>query len=273
MASLAEEELSPIDRQEPYEHLRLERRGPVALITLDRPKALNALCDALTIELTRALDATEADDTIGAVVLKGSAKAFAAGADIAEMRPKSFSDVYLEDFITSSWERASTTRKPIIAAVAGYALGGGAELAMSCDLIIAADSAKFGQPEITLGILPGAGGTQRLARAVGKSKAMDMVLTGRTIDAEEAERIGLVARVVPASTVIDEAVDAATKIAGFSRTAVLMAKESVNRAFETTLAEGLRFERRMFHAAFATDDKAEGMAAFLDKRSPTFANR
>ena len=256
-----------------YEHLRVERHGPVALITLDRPKALNALCDALTVELTHALDATEADDSIGAVVLTGSAKAFAAGADIAEMQPKSFTDVYLADFITSSWERASTTRKPIIAAVAGYALGGGAELAMSCDMIIAAESAKFGQPEITLGILPGAGGTQRLARAVGKSKAMDMVLTGRKIDAEEAERIGLVARVVPSSSVIDEAISAATKIAGFSRPAVLMAKESVDRAFETTLAEGMRFERRMFHAAFATEDKTEGMAAFLDKRKPSFNHR
>lgn len=256
-----------------YEFLRVERRGPVALITLERPKALNALCDALTVELTRALDITEADETIRAVVLTGSEKAFAAGADIAEMRPKSFTDVFLEDFITSNWERPSTVRKPIIAAVAGYALGGGAELAMSCDFIIAAETAKFGQPEITIGILPGAGGTQRLTRAVGKSKAMEMVLTGRTIDAEEAERIGLVSRVVPANALVAEALSAATKIAGFSRLAVLMAKESVNRAFETTLSEGLLFERRMFHAAFATEDKAEGMAAFLDKRSPNFTHR
>lgn len=256
-----------------YEYLLIERRGPVALITLNRPKALNALCNAVTVELTRALDVTEADDTIAVVVLTGSAKAFAAGADIKEMQPKSFTDVYLEDFITASWERASTVRKPIIAAVAGYALGGGAELAMSCDMIIAADTAKFGQPEITIGILPGAGGTQRLTRVVGKSKAMDMVLTGRTIDADEAERIGLVARVVSADSLIDEAVAVATKIAGFSRPTTLMAKEAVNAAFETPLREGLRFERRLFHAAFATDGKAEGMAAFLEKRKPNFNNR
>ena len=256
-----------------YENILVERRGPVALITLNRPKALNALCNRLTEELTAALDATESDDGIAAVVLTGSAKAFAAGADIKEMQPKSFADVYLEDFITASWERASTTRKPIIAAVAGYALGGGAELAMSCDMIIAADNAKFGQPEITLGILPGAGGTQRLTRAVGKSKAMDMVLTGRTIGAEEAERIGLVARVVPADRVVEEALAIADKIAGFSRPSVLMAKEAVNSAFETSLREGLRFERRLFHAAFATDGQSEGMSAFLDKRTPTFNDR
>jgi enoyl-CoA hydratase len=256
-----------------YEFIRVEHRGPVALITLDRPKALNALCDALTVELTHALDATEANQNIGAVVLTGSAKAFAAGADIKEMQPKSFSDVYLEDFITTSWERASTVRKPIIAAVAGHALGGGAELAMSCDMIIAADTAKFGQPEITIGILPGAGGTQRLTRAVGKSKAMDMVLTGRIIDVEEAERIGLVARVVPAESLIEEAVAVATKIAGFSRPSTLMAKEAVNSAFEMPLREGLRFERRLFHAAFATDGQTEGMAAFVDKRKPDFNNR
>jgi enoyl-CoA hydratase len=256
-----------------YEFLLVERRGPVVLITLNRPKALNALCNGLTEELTAALDDTEADDTVGAVVLTGSAKAFAAGADIKEMQPKSFADVYLEDFITASWERASTTRKPIIAAVAGYALGGGAELAMSCDMIIAADTAKFGQPEITLGILPGAGGTQRLTRAVGKSKAMDMVLTGRTIGAEEAERIGLVARIVPADDLIEEAVAIAQKIADFSRPAVLMAKEAVNAAFETPLHEGMRFERRLFHAAFATDGQHEGMDAFIEKRKPTFNHR
>lgn len=264
---------SPATDDNAYEFLLVERRGPVAVITLNRPKALNALCDGLTQELTRALDATETDDAVGAVVLTGSAKAFAAGADIREMQPKNFSDVYLEDFITATWERASTTRKPIIAAVAGFALGGGAELAMSCDMIIAADTAKFGQPEITIGILPGAGGTQRLTRAVGKSKAMDMVLTGRTIDAEEAERIGLVARIVPAADLIDEAIAVAQKIAGFSRPSVLMAKEAVNAAFETPLREGLRFERRLFHAAFSTDGKNEGMAAFLDKRKPSFNNR
>ncbi|MFD7008964.1 enoyl-CoA hydratase [Rhodococcus jostii] len=267
------DQATPFNTDHNYQFLLVERRGPVALITLNRPAALNALCDALTIELTQALDETEADDTIGAVVLTGSAKAFAAGADIKEMQPKSFADVYLEDFITASWERASTTRKPIIAAVAGFALGGGAELAMSCDFIIAADTAQFGQPEITIGILPGAGGTQRLTRAVGKSKAMDMVLTGRRIDADEAERIGLVARVVPADDLIEEAVAAATSIAGFSRPSVLMAKEAVDRAFETTLSEGLLFERRMFHACFATEGKAEGMGAFVEKRSPNFNGR
>jgi enoyl-CoA hydratase len=256
-----------------YHHLLVEQQGAVVVITLHRPKALNALCNELTEELTAALDATEADDSVGAVVLTGSAKAFAAGADIKEMQPKSFTDVYLEDFITSSWERPATVRKPIIAAVAGYALGGGAELAMSCDMIIAADTAKFGQPEITIGILPGAGGTQRLTRAVGKSKAMDMVLTGRTIDADEAERIGLVARIVPADDLIDEAIAIAQKVAGFSRPSVLMAKEAVNTAFETPLREGLRFERRLFHAAFATDGQTEGMAAFLDKRKPAFNHR
>jgi enoyl-CoA hydratase len=250
-----------------------ERRGLVGLVTLERPSALNALCDQLTRELTAVLDATEHDPELRAVVLTGSAKAFAAGADIKEMQPKGFVDVYLEDFITSTWVRPSTVRKPIIAAVSGYALGGGAELAMMCDLIIAADTAKFGQPEITIGVLPGAGGTQRLARAVGKSKAMDMVLTGRMVDAEEAERIGLVARVVPADDLIDIAIDAANTIAGFSLPAVLLAKESVNRAFETTLAEGLRFERRMFHAAFATEGQAEGMSAFLDKRPAEYTDR
>lgn len=255
------------------EFLEFERRGPVGLVTLARPKALNALCDQLTRELTALLDATEADDEIAVVVLTGSAKAFAAGADIKEMQPKSFADVYLEDFITSSWERPSTVRKPIIAAVSGYALGGGAELAMMCDFIIASESAKFGQPEITIGILPGAGGTQRLTRSVGKAKAMDMVLTGRMIDAEEAERIGLVARVVPDDELIAEAVKAAEKIASFSKPAVLLAKESVDRAFETSLSEGLRFERRMFHAAFATDGQSEGMDAFLDKRTANYTHR
>jgi len=250
-----------------------ERHGNVVLLTLNRPEALNALCDQLTVELTDVLDATERDDTAGAVVLTGSPKAFAAGADINEMRDKSFADVYLQDFITSTWERAATVRKPIIAAVGGYALGGGAELAMMCDLIIAADTAKFGQPEINLGILPGAGGTQRLTRSVGKAKAMDMVLTARMIDAEEAERIGLVARVVPADSLLDQAVEVAQKIAGFSRPAVLMAKESVARAFETPLAEGLRFERRLFHAAFATEGRAEGMDAFTAKREPHYNHR
>ncbi|GLY70606.1 enoyl-CoA hydratase [Amycolatopsis taiwanensis] len=263
----------PVAVAELCEFIGAERRGPVMLVTLERPKALNALCDQLTRELTTVLDAIEDDDSIGAAVLTGSTKAFAAGADIKEMQPKGFADVYLEDFITSSWERTARMRKPIIAAVSGYALGGGAELAMMCDFIIASDTAKFGQPEITIGILPGAGGTQRLTRAVGKSKAMDLVLTGRMIDAEEAERSGLVARVVPADALIDEAVAAATTIAGFSRPAVLMAKESVGRAFETPLAEGLRFERRMFHAAFATEGQAEGMDAFLAKRDAHYSGR
>ncbi|QUH06311.1 enoyl-CoA hydratase [Saccharopolyspora erythraea] len=255
------------------EYILAERRDSVVLLTLNRSKALNALCDSLTQELTEVLDATERDDSVAAVVITGSAKAFAAGADIKEMQPKTFVDVYLEDFITSSWERPSTVRKPIIAAVSGYALGGGAELAMMCDLIIAAESAKFGQPEITIGILPGAGGTQRLARAVGKSKAMDMVLTGRMIDAAEAERMGLVARVVADEELVSEAVAVATKIANFSKPAVLLAKESVNRAFETTLSEGLRFERRMFHAAFATEGQNEGMDAFINKREARYSDR
>jgi enoyl-CoA hydratase len=263
----------PVAVAEIGEFVRAERRGPVVLVTLDRPKALNALCDQLTEELSGVLDAADTDDAGGAVVLTGSAKAFAAGADIKEMEPKGFSDVYLEDFITRSWERAARMRKPIVAAVGGYALGGGAELAMMCDFIIAADTAKFGQPEITIGILPGAGGTQRLTRSVGKSKAMDMVLTGRMIDAAEAERIGLVARVVAADELVDQAVKVATTIAGFSRPALLMAKESVGRAFETGLAEGLRFERRMFHAAFATEGQSEGMSAFLDKRTAEYTNR
>lgn len=261
----------PTPNERAYRFITVEHRGEVAVLTLNRPDALNALCDGLTKELSHALDMTEADNRIRAVVLTGNAKAFAAGADVAEMLPKSFTDVYLEDFITASWERAANVRKPIIAAVAGYALGGGAELAMSCDFIIAADNAKFGQPEITLGILPGAGGTQRLTRAIGKSKAMDMVLTGKTIDADDAERMGLVSRIVPVEDLIDEAVETATLIAGYSQSAVLMAKEAVNRSYETMLSEGLRFERRMFHAAFSTDDKKEGMSAFLEKRPPHFS--
>src|SRR6476620_7192198 len=251
----------------------VERRGNVGLITLNRPKVFNALSDALTRELTAALDELEADDAIGALVLTGNEKAFAAGADIKEMKSRSFVDVYLSDFVTSSWERITRCRKPIIAAVAGYALGGGCKLALMCDFILAAETARFGQPEITIGILPGAGATQRLPRFVGKSKAMDMILTGRMIDAEEAERMGLVARVVPAETLIDEAVGTAQHIASFSRTAVYMAKESVNRAYESSMAEGIRFERRLFHAAFATDGQKEGMAAFTEKRPASYTNR
>jgi enoyl-CoA hydratase len=251
----------------------VERRGNVGLITLNRPKVFNALCDALTAELTAALDALEADDDVGAMVLTGNEKAFAAGADIKEMRDRSFVDVYLTDFVTSSWERITRCRKPIIAAVAGYALGGGCELALMCDFIIAAETARFGQPEITIGILPGAGATQRLPRFIGKSKAMDMVLTGRMIDADEAERMGLVSRVVPAEKLIEEAVATAQHIASMSRPAVLLAKECVNRAYETGLSEGIRFERRMFHASFATHGQKEGMTAFVEKRPPKFSNR
>jgi enoyl-CoA hydratase len=256
-----------------YQNILVETRGAVGLITLSRPKALNALCDALVREMGTALDGFEADDKIGAVVVTGSDKAFAAGADIKEMSGRSYMDVYLGDFITVGWERVTTCRKPIVAAVAGYALGGGCELAMMCDTIIAADTAKFGQPEITLGIIPGAGGTQRLTRFVGKAKAMDMVLTGRMMDAAEAERSGLVSRVVPAATLLDEAVAVATRIAELSRPAVMIAKEAVNRAYETTLSEGVRFERRVFHSLFATEDQKEGMAAFVEKRKPRFKNR
>jgi enoyl-CoA hydratase len=255
-----------------YENILVETRGAVGLITLNRPKALNALCDALIRELGQALDAFEADDRIGAMVLTGSDKAFAAGADIKEMQSRSFVDVYLGDFV-KSWERVTLCRKPVIAAVAGYALGGGCELAMMCDTVICADSARFGQPEISLGITPGAGGTQRLTRFVGKAKAMDMILTGRLMDAAEAERAGLVSRVVPAAQLVDEAVKTATQIASLSRTSVLMAKEMVNRAYETTLAEGVRFERRLFHSLFATEDQKEGMSAFVEKRKPNFRNR
>jgi enoyl-CoA hydratase len=251
----------------------VERRGNVGLITLNRPRVFNALCDALTTELTAALDELEADDQVGAMVLTGNEKAFAAGADIKEMKNRSFVDVYLDDFITSSWERLTRCRKPIIAAVAGYALGGGCELALMCDFIIAAETARFGQPEITIGILPGAGATQRLPRFIGKSKAMDMVLTGRMIDAEEAERMGLVSRVVPADKLLDEAIGTAQHIASMSRPAVLLAKECVNRAYETGLSEGIRFERRMFHASFATEGQKEGMTAFVEKRTPKFSNR
>jgi enoyl-CoA hydratase len=256
-----------------YENILVETRDAVGVITLNRPQALNALCAALIDELAQALDALEADDGIGCILLTGSEKAFAAGADIKEMQDKSFMQVYLEDFITKGWERLAQTRKPVIAAVAGYALGGGCEIAMMCDMIIAADTAKFGQPEITLGTIPGSGGTQRLARFVGKAKAMDLCLTGRMMDADEAERAGLVARVVPAAELLDEALKAAAKIASLSLPAVMMAKEAVNRAYETTLAEGIRFERRMFHASFAMDDRKEGMAAFVEKRKPAWKNR
>jgi enoyl-CoA hydratase len=255
-----------------FETVLFEKRGKVGLITLNRPQALNALNAQLISELNQTLDACEADEDIGAVVLTGSEKAFAAGADIKEMKDKAFADVALNDFI-EPWERLSRCRKPVIAAVSGFALGGGCEIAMMCDFIIASDTARFGQPEITLGVIPGAGGTQRLTRYVGKSKAMDLILTGRLMDATEAERAGLVSRVVPAADLLSEAMKAAEKIASFSLPAVMMAKESVNRAFESTLAEGVRFERRVFQSLFATEDQKEGMAAFAEKRRPAFKNR
>jgi len=253
-----------------YENIIVETRDHVALIRLNRPKALNALNSALMRELGEALARADADEDVGAIVITGSEKAFAAGADIKEMRPKSFVDVYREDFITSEWEAVTRVRKPVIAAVAGYALGGGCELAMMCDFILAADTAKFGQPEINLGVMPGAGGTQRLTRFVGKSTAMEMNLTGRFMDAAEAERKGLVSRIVPADELIDEAIATAAKIADKSPLAVMATKEAVNRAYETTMAEGVRFERRLFHALFATEDQKEGMDAFVEKRTPQF---
>ena len=256
-----------------YQNILVETRGAVALITLNRPQALNALCDALIRELGAALDGFEKDAAIGAIVLTGSEKAFAAGADIKEMAGKTFVECYIEDFITNGWERITTCRKPIIAAVAGFALGGGCEVAMMCDTILAAESAKFGQPEITLAIIPGSGGTQRLTRAVGKAKAMEMILSGRMIDAVEAERCGLVSRVVANDKLLEEALKLADKIAAQSRPAVLAAKEAVNRAFESSLAEGVRFERRLFHALFSTEDQKEGMAAFVEKRKPQFKHR
>ena len=256
-----------------YENILVETKGRVGIIRLNRPKALNALCKALIEDLGHALDAFENDANIGCVVLTGSEKAFAAGADIKEMKDRDYMDVFMADFITKGWQRVSTFRKPIIAAVAGYALGGGCEVAMMCDFIIAADNAKFGQPEILLGTIPGSGGTQRLPRFVGKSKAMDMVLTGRNMDAAEAERCGLASRVVPLDKLMDDAVATAEKIASLSLPITMIAKEAVNRAFETSLAEGVLFERRTFHATFATKDKFEGMDAFANKRAAKFEHR
>ncbi len=256
-----------------YENILVETKGRVGIIRLNRPQALNALCKALVEDIGHALDAFEDDGNIGCVVLTGSDKAFAAGADIKEMKDRDYMDVYMADFITRGWQRVSTFRKPIIAAVAGWALGGGCEVAMMCDFIIAAENAKFGQPEILLGTIPGSGGTQRLPRFVGKSKAMDMVLTGRNMDAAEAERCGLVSRVVPLDRLLDEAVATAEKIAALSLPITMIAKEAVNRAFETSLAEGVLFERRTFHATFATKDKFEGMDAFASKRPAKFQHR
>jgi enoyl-CoA hydratase len=256
-----------------YENIIFEKSENIAIITLNRPNALNALNGQLMNEISSAIADIEADENIGATIITGSDKAFAAGADIKEMSEFTFADAYGQDFITKNWEAASKARKPIIAAVAGFALGGGCELAMMCDFIIAADNAKFGQPEINLGIIPGAGGTQRLVHAIGKAKAMEMVLTGRMIDAQEAQISGLVARVVPLADLLSEAVASAQKIASLGRLSVMAAKESVNQAFESNLAEGLRFERRIFHALFATLDQKEGMKAFKEKRKAEFSGK
>jgi enoyl-CoA hydratase len=255
-----------------YENIIVETRGKVGLIRLNRPQALNALNRALMTDLTHALNAFEAEANIGCIVITGSEKAFAAGADIKEMAEKTFAEAYLGDF-AANWDRASTVRKPMIAAVAGFALGGGCELAMQCDILIAADNAKFGQQEIKLGVIPGIGGTQRFTRAVGKAKAMDIMLTGRMMDVNEAERAGLVARIVPLANLLDEAIKTAETIASMSLPSVLAAKEAVNVAFETSLAEGVRFERRVFHSLFATADQKEGMAAFIAKRPAKFENK
>ena len=256
-----------------YETLIVEAHDAVTLIRLNRPQALNALNDQLMDELTAALDVAEADDAVRCVVITGSERAFAAGADIKEMMSKDYVQAYREDFITRNWERVTRCRKPVIAAVSGFALGGGCELAMMCDFIIASDTAKFGQPEITLGVSPGAGGPQRLTRLVGKSKAMDMILTGRMMDATEAESAGLVSRVVPAASLIEEALAAAAKIAALSPISMMLTKEMVNAAYETTLYEGVRLERRLFHSMFALADQKEGMAAFSEKRKAEFKGR
>jgi enoyl-CoA hydratase len=256
-----------------YEFITEEKKGRVGLITLNRPKQLNALNARLMQELGAALQAFDADPGVGAIVVTGNEKSFAAGADIDAMKNYSFMDAYMQDYITRDWEHIQRIRKPVIAAVAGYALGGGNEVAMMCDIVIAADNAKFGQPEINLGIMPGAGGTQRLPRAVGKAKAMDLCLTARTMDAQEAERAGLVSRVVPLERLMEEAMAVAEKIAGHSAPVAMMIKESINRAYETPLTEGVRVERRVFHSQFALEDQKEGMAAFVEKRKPSFKNK
>jgi enoyl-CoA hydratase len=255
-----------------YHNIIVETQGRVGIIKLNRPQALNALNRALVAELTQAIESFDADDRIGCLLLTGNDKAFAAGADIKEMADKPFIDVFLGDFV-SNWDAIALARKPVVTAVAGFALGGGCELAMQSDIVIAADTAKFGQPEIRLGVIPGIGGTQRLVRAVGKAKAMEMILTGRMMDAEEAERSGLVTRVVPAAELMEEAMKVADVIANMSLPSVLAAKEAINTAFETSLAEGVRFERRIFHSLFATDDQKEGMKAFVEKRGPKWKNK
>ena len=256
-----------------YEFILTEQKGRVGVVTLNRPKALNALNAKLMQELGQALQAADADAGTGAIVITGNEKAFAAGADIGVMKDYGYMDAFMGDYITRDWEHIRRVRKPVIAAVAGYALGGGCELALMCDIVIAAETARFGQPEINLGVMPGAGGTQRLPRAVGKAKAMDMCLTARMMDAAEAERSGLVSRVVPAEKLMEEALAVAAKIAGYSAPVVMMLKESINRAYETTLSEGVLFERRLFHSMFALEDQKEGMAAFLEKRKPVFKNK
>jgi len=256
-----------------YDTIKVDTKGAVSLITLNRPQALNALNSQLMQELAQALDVAEKDAGVRCIVITGSEKAFAAGADIKEMQPKTYMEAFSEDFITAHHERVATCRKPVVAAVAGFALGGGCELAMMCDFIIAADNAKFGQPEIKLGVMPGIGGTQRLTRFIGKSKAMEMCLTGRMMDAAEAERSGLVSRVVPVADLLSEALKAAETIADMSLPIAMMTKETINRAYETTLSEGVRFERRVFHSMFATADQKEGMAAFIEKRKAKFEHR
>jgi enoyl-CoA hydratase len=256
-----------------YEFILVERRARVGLLTLNRPKQLNALSPKLMQELGRALLELDADEGVGAMVITGNEKAFAAGADIGEMKDFSYMDAFMSNYITRDWEHIRNVRKPVIAAVAGYALGGGNELAMMCDIVIAADNAKFGQPEINLGVMPGAGGTQRLPRFTSKAKAMDMCLTARTLDAQEAERAGLVSRVVPADKLMEEALGVAAKIAAYSLPVVMMLKESINRAYESTLSEGILFERRLFHSQFGLEDQKEGMAAFVEKRKPAFKNK
>jgi enoyl-CoA hydratase len=267
------ERRSRMTTQPSYANILVERQGAVGIVTLNRPQALNALNAALISELGQAFDDLEVDPAIAAIVLTGGDKAFAAGADIKEMADKTYMQAYAEDFITRGWERVAQCRKPVVAAVGGFALGGGCEVAMMCDIIVAADNARFGQPEINLGTMPGAGGTQRLSRFIGKAKAMDLCLTGRMMDAAEAERLGLVSRVVPADKLMEEALAVAERIASLSQPIAMMVKEAVNRAFETTLAEGVRFERRLFHSTFATEDQKEGMAAFIAKRKPAFRNR
>lgn len=255
-----------------YEFMLSEKRGAVGICTLNRPKAMNALSSPLMAEMTQILDDFEQDDAIRAIVVTGNEKAFAAGADIKEMLQKTYVDAYMENFITDGWERVTTCRKPVIAAVAGYALGGGCELAMMCDFILAADNAKFGQPEISIGVIPGAGGSQRLTSLIGKSKSMEMCLTGRMMDAAEAERAGLVSRVVPQQDLLEDAIRTAEKIATFSVPSVMMAKETVNMSLDTHLTEGIRVERRVFHSLFGTHDQKEGMTAFIEKRPPKFTN-